>query len=822
MPTIQTILPRAIPAAGGAALAARRLGRMAVAAGLTFLVAFAAACSSDDSPTEGFGDTGRPIVEATATTGGPDSIVAFTVKARDNLGVKLVGVTLSGGITAVAADTMRTAQTEVTKSYSFTVPSGVAPGTPVVVVASAMDGAGNVSLNDTLTLSVGNLEPPSIKVTSPAPGTVVVVGKSVVLALSGRSALKVRALGYEAAGAATGADSTMFSSPLRDSVATLDTLTIPADAGAGPLTVTPFIVDSLGQRLSGSATTLTVQTAASANTKPSVTFGITPRVEVTDTLHVDATDQAGISSLGYEVTDFSGTLIAADSVASSGNFTSVPATFMMRLAITDFPTKVLVSAFARNANGTREYALTSGGAQRKDTVVVVAGVTRPLPFGGRIADGYYHQRNNRLYLTNVDRNVLEVFSLADSAFKTPIVVGSRPWGIAPWPRNRNGDVGDTLLVANSGGTNISYVNLNGGGSGLEVYRYPLPNIIVYSVTSVKSGTTGEVMQQRTIHDFSDRPQFVGATCAGDSSLTTPCGEVIVVYSTTPTPGQSQPFDKLNGTVRWENVTTKKSHFFFEQAVGQSAGRADTLEIERFPAQGVGLHEIMVPYRQLAIGATDTLIYSVIVRLNELAFRDTTYVRNSASFRRAIIGEGGQVLGSRAVMYDAVPGLATGIEWGGEVYTLQKPVYDLGVSASLDVSDYVANSFATVKSVGINFDGSLAAVRADSTYLIDPTLRLQGLLQTSGGNAGFDFHPQNTGLNSLPLVTRLSFAAASEPQIEIFDTHCYQRVSTVPVRDPIIGPIKAAVRPTGEIMLVGATSRGAVIVSLPNNFTTSCP
>jgi hypothetical protein len=298
--------------------------------------------------------------------------------------------------------------------------------------------------------------------------------------------------------------------------------------------------------------------------------------------------------------------------------------------------------------------------------------------------------------------------------------------------------------------------------------------------------------------------------------------VIVVYSTTPTPGQSQPFDKLNGTVRWENVTTKKSHFFFEQAVGQSAGRADTLEIERFPAQGVGLHEIMVPYRQLAIGATDTLIYSVIVRLNELAFRDTTYVRNSASFRRAIIGEGGQVLGSRAVMYDAVPGLATGIEWGGEVYTLQKPVYDLGVSASLDVSDYVANSFATVKSVGINFDGSLAAVRADSTYLIDPTLRLQGLLQTSGGNAGFDFHPQNTGLNSLPLVTRLSFAAASEPQIEIFDTHCYQRVSTVPVRDPIIGPIKAAVRPTGEIMLVGATSRGAVIVSLPNNFTTSCP
>ena len=278
--------------------------------------------------------------------------------------------------------------------------------------------------------------------------------------------------------------------------------------------------------------------------------------------------------------------------------------------------------------------------------------------------------------------------------------------------------------------------------------------------------------------------------------------------------------------------THKSHFFFEQGVGQSEGRADSLEIERYAAQSVGLNEVIAPFLQWGrrtytdpvSGATlrDSVLYSVSIRIDDLAFRDTTYVRNSASFRRTVMGEGGQVLGSRALMYDVVPGMANGVVDHGNVYILDVPVIDLGISPSLQVSDYVANAFATVKSVGINFDGSLAAIRADSTYLIDPTLRLQGLLQTSGGNAGFDFHPQNTGLNSFPLISRLSFAAASEPQIEIYDTHCYQRVSTVPIRDPIIGPIKAAVRPTGEIMLIGATVRGATIVSLPNNFTTSCP
>jgi hypothetical protein len=124
-------------------------------------------------------------------------------------------------------------------------------------------------------------------------------------------------------------------------------------------------------------------------------------------------------------------------------------------------------------------------------------------------------------------------------------------------------------------------------------------------------------------------------------------------------------------------------------------------------------------------------------------------------------------------------------------------------------------------VGINFDGEVAAVKGDSTYLFDPTLRLQGMLQSRPSIGGLDFHPLNTGRNSTPLRTRLAFVASNEPVIDVFDTWCYRRVATIPIRDPIVGPVRATIRPNGQIVLVGATQRGVTIVALPDTFTSSC-
>jgi hypothetical protein len=762
-------------------------------------VAISASCS-DEGVTPG-GDSRAPELTL-ARMDAPDTAVAFSVKVSDQFGIKYVDVAVSGGVETAFADTIRTAQTTFTRQYTIAVPRAVPPGTRIQVIARATDGAGNESKADTLSLAAGNVTPPDVRITSPASGTTVVAGKNVLLGFSARSGLKVKYVGFRVTGAVTAADSTALGSPLRDSVSTLDTLAIPANA-SGQATVTSFVIDSTGQRFNGSSIALTVASPSSVTSTPVVSFGHTSRVEVTDTIQVSASDISGIKVLGYEVRDSTGTLVAADSAVFDGSFTPLFKTFRMNLAVSSFPAKRYLQAFARNGSGASTRAYAGGATARIDTVTVVAGVTHALPNGGTVADAYFHPRKDRLYLSNIARNRLDVFNMAQQSFDAQgIDVGSRPWGLAPWPANRDGSPGDTLLVANSGGTTVSYVNLNGAGAGREVYRYGLPNIVAYSVTSERSATTSEIIRVRRVYDFSDRPQYIAATCQGAVGPTVPCGDVVLVYSTQPTAGQTLPFPN-QGTVRSENLTRQTSHFFFEQAIGTTAGRSDTLEIERFPAKD-SRGAFNGVYAQLVKPEV------VTVRVAELAFRDTTYVRNSGNFQRAVVAEGGAVENSRALLYDVTRGL--------------EPVrqeIDLGVSPSTEVRDFIANTSTTIFGAAINFDGELAAIRGNaSTALIGSTLRLQGLMSTTTANPGFDFHPRNAGTNSTP-ATRLAFAASAEPQIEIFDTFCYQRVAVLPVRDPIIGPIKSARRQNGQIVLVGATARGVVIANLADTFTTTC-
>ena len=791
-----------------------------------------AACN-DSTSIDPQRDRVPPTLSLTAKTQQADTVIAFNTDASDNLGLKTIHVQAIGAVSVIFDTTFTSAVTDIVLPFTLFASRSVPAGTPVTITGEAVDGAGNSSGIDTLIMATGNVPPPEVRVISPTSGSSAVLGKSILVTVMGKTALKVRSLGLMTTGPVVRADSAVYSSPLLDSLTFQDTVAIPANATPGTLTITPFLRDSLGQRAVGPSITITVQTAAQINSVPVVNAYCTSsqafdnacghgkRVEVSDTVHVEADDPSGISQLGYEVrSTLGGPIDDTQTFLSNGQLTFQPHTFAMNLPYTTFPTTAYIQVFAQNSNGVRAYAKLASGADRIDTVVVVAGVTRPLPLGGEVADALYHAGKDRLYLTNIKRNQVEVFNLGDSSFKAPVIVGSRPWGLTAWPRDRNGTMGDTLLIANSGGTDISYIDLNVGGSGAEVFRYALPNIIVYSVTTVTSGTSGLPFQQRVRFDFSDRPQFPAATCIVAGGV---CTETIMAYTTTPTPGQTVPFDKLNGTIRWENLTRgvtvagktdyHTSHFFFEPALGQSAGRSDTLEIIRFDANGID-STVILPYNQL-IGAGPAR-YAITVRLPELGYRDTTFARNSGNFQRAIFGEGGSVFGSRAVAFD--------VDRGYDLNpVLAVPVIDKGVSPATAVSDFIANTFAEVKGVAINFDGSLSAIRADSTYILNPLLRLQGILATTVSNAGLDFHPLNTGPNSFPMNTRLLFAASSEPLIEIFDTHCYQRVSSIPIRDPIVGPIKAAYRvATGQLVLVGATARGVVIAQLPNTFTTTCP
>jgi hypothetical protein len=59
-----------------------------------------------------------------------------------------------------------------------------------------------------------------------------------------------------------------------------------------------------------------------------------------------------------------------------------------------------------------------------------------------------------------------------------------------------------------------------------------------------------------------------------------------------------------------------------------------------------------------------------------------------------------------------------------------------------------------------------------------------------------------------------YLASAQPQIEVYDTYFFQPVAIIPVRDPIIGPLRVAEQPTGEQILVGVTRFGVVTVQLP--------
>ncbi|HWL38935.1 MAG TPA: hypothetical protein VNO75_01760 [Gemmatimonadaceae bacterium] len=812
------------------------LRRNATLVALAASLSFGVAACNDSTSTDSTRDRIPPTVSLSGIGGGADTVISFSTVANDNIGLKTIQIRVAGAVGLIYDTTFTSAVTRVTLPFTLFASRSVPPGTPAIITAVAIDGAGNTSAIDTLRLATGNLPPPEVRVVSPTSGSSAVVGKSIVVTVSGKTAIKVMSLGLSTTGPVVFADSVLFSSPLRDSVTMQDTVVIPQTANPGTLTITPFLRDSLGQRTTGPSITLNVQTIAQVNSIPVVNqfcignsafdnaCGHSKRLEVTDSVHVEADDPSGIIGLGYEVRRVpGGTIDDSATFVSNGQLTFQPHTFQMSLPYTTFPTIAYVQVFAVNSNNVKAYAKLASGADRIDTVTVVAGVTRSLPFGGQVADALYHPGKDRLYLTNIQLNRVEVFNLADSSFLAPVTVGSRPWGITAWPRDRNGTMGDTILVANSGGTDISYINLNAGSTGAEIRpRYALPNIVTYSVTSVTSTTApnGPPIQERRAFDFSDRPQYLGATCI---TVGTDCAEVVLAYSTTPTPGQTSPFSGRNGTVRWENLTRGTSHFFFEQAIGQEPGRGDTLEVIRYDAN-TGAATTLVPYRQSFGTPPDVGNYSIVITLGKLAFRDTTFVRNSGNFHRAIIGEGGSLLGSRAMTFDAVRGFEThAVTPAGVLAPLPIPSIDLGVSPPQDVSDWTANSFAQVKGVGINFDGSLSGIRGDSTYVINPFLRLQGVLGTTASNAGLDFHPRNTGPFSFPLITRLAFAASAEPLIEIFDTFCYQRVGTIPTREPIIGPLTAAFRAaTGQLVLVGATARGVVIAELPNTFTTTCP
>ncbi|HEY7115475.1 MAG TPA: hypothetical protein VH475_02750 [Tepidisphaeraceae bacterium] len=832
------------------------------------------ACETTRNPGGIQRDVTEPAIVLTNSAGDTQNIASglqFQVSAVDNLALKQVRLIFTGGLIGVLDTNFVGQVTDYSVARTLTFAPNSGAGGNIQIIGRATDGAGNFD-EDTLNIFLSNVQALQVRLVLPAPGAIASTGKGLavdVIAVQNSGISKIGFL-VSPLGSVTNPttppnDSSLFGSPFADSVEYQDTVIVVPSTGT--FNIVGFAEDSAGRRGFSNVVTVQIQSVATDVAPPVVAHRINPRVEVNDTVHVRAQDPSAISWIGFRV-DTSGVLMKFDTVnVAAGNLTDVTRHFTLGLqGLNPLPRSVAVrgyacdGAVARNCDYTNSTTLIPSPPRRSkgavsmsqprpapmaliDTVIVVSGLTRPLPFGGRIADAIFNGNDSSLYLTNPVLGRIEIFQVANTAFVAAGIptAGPQPWGIALWPRDTLGNYGDSVVVANSGGTELSIIDVRAGIRRLA-WRQDLPDYLIETYRILTAPTREEIK----VFDVSDRPQYVATVCRVTTG-TANChaDSVFAIYSTTPTTSSSPPFSN-RATLRMEKLINTNnpallfSHLFWELAGDStlSSTSRDTLRIEMRRGRPYNVQRVEL-----------TACAGVTIELSTFGLGDSTYVRNSGNFTHAIIGEGGNITteNARVVGYTTKaplfhgPGTATVCPTDPGYFGITSDSgenhRDLGVTPAIDVSDFISNTGVNIHSIATNFNGGTNLVRADSIYFLDEGMKLKGTAEAPLGAFGMDmnynhaFQAGDPGTPSFPPGTgnpndRIAFSARPDGNIDVWDTFFYGRVGGIVVRDPIIGPLRVARnRANTRQWLFGVTVNGVVVIELPvitNPFPTRPP
>ena len=813
--------------------------------GLCVLALAGWACETTRTPGGFQQDLIPPTISVTTTadTQPIASGLTFTVAATDNLALNDIRLIFSGGLVATT-DTIFANQTlpAVTLPVHITFPANSGAGGFITIIGRATDGAGNFD-EDTLVIFLANVQALKVVLLSPGVGAVAATGKNLTVEVVAQQLSGIRKVGFIVAPAAATTnpttppnDSISYTIPYPDSVDYVDTLSVAALSGT--FTITGFAEDSSGRRATTNTVTLTVLSPLNDNTPPQVSESLGVRIQVNDSVLVHATDPSGISWIGFRVRLASDTtiLLAFDTVPGGGSFTDVVRRFSLNLAaaIATFPTSVVVDGYACDAAAARNCAFSTTSSfttppPKADSAQVVAGITVGLPVGSHIADAIFDANRGELYLTNTPLSRVEIFQVANTAFVAGGIptAGPSPWGIALWPHDTLGNYGDSIVVANSGGTEMSIIDV---AARRFRWRQDLPNYLIekYNVINVGGFYTDRV----TIYDVSDRPQYIGTVCRGDCNQT---DSVYVVYSTTPTQSSSSPFNG-KGTLRMEKLrndptfdpTVLFGHLFWEIGNVNGSDISDTLRIVLRRGRPYNYTEVIL-----------SACAGVTINFETFGLGDSTFARNSGNFTHGFFGEGGNALSAyrRVMSYTTRATLNHGATTALSCQTSPPTSnfvgdagnndIDFGMSPAVDVSDFISNTGAKVTAIATNFNGGTNLVRADSIYVLDEGLRLKGTspapLNAPGMDMNYchDFLAGQIGTGTVGTAcgvrdstNRVVFAADPSGNILVFDTFFYGLIGSIPVRDPIVGPLRVARDAGGNQLLFGVTTRGLVMVKLP--------
>jgi hypothetical protein len=468
------------------------------------------------------------------------------------------------------------------------------------------------------------------------------------------------------------------------------------------------------------------------------------------------------------------------------------------------------------------------------TRTVVAGRTVTLPAGGRIMDAVIDTTRRNLYLSNQTRNRVEVFRIQQERFLTPVAVGSEPWGLA---LNRGRD---TLIVANSGGTNLTNVFL-GPATGLGPFREDdprrllTPNVNLFEIE--RTVDDGGVLRYSkhfysdfTPPGFTGRPQYLAVDSTGR-----------ILFSTKTTPNGD--FGTMRKAFVPDPAGRPEVKMFVEHAPLIPApdfvalGHIDDVDVVPNDSVGDGViiydHVPGFPNDSITGGPDFVATAAGEARSNgsdiiygtgrwnvpALGFRDTTFVSASGDGGWVVIGEGAIAPTGRIIMYEAARDR---------------------ISRVIEVADLFVNASETVRGIGLNYDGTLGVARGTNAYFFTTDLRLQGIGQLPDGGAGAALHPLHANSKSITNVagvyrpdTHMAFVGTGERTVDIFDTFKFFRSGRLFIRDIVQGPLKAVLPfPEDNAGLicatipvtdqVGNTIGRAVSIFLNGNFDTPYP
>jgi len=788
----------------------------------------------------------------------------FSVDASDNLGLKEILVTFSDPTIGQTDTIFNTTVTSFNRSTKITFPANSGSGGSITITGRATDGAGNFTQATTVVF-LSNVQALTVDLLAPTAPAVASTGKNILVQVHAQQLGGIATIGFIVVPRAAVVDPTVpptdslvFTPPARQPPDTFYADTLTVQPGFTTFTVTGFAVDAAGRPKLTNPVTVTVQTPGNDVTPPTVSHSISSRVEVNDNVTVHATDPSGIKVMGFRVDTalaavppFTGVTplkFVLDSTMAAANLTTVDKVFALGLPLSDsgLPKSVVIRGYAcdlavaRNCAYSQTSTVIAGSAPRPaalmaigassgvDTVIVVAGTTHSLPFGGHIADAIYNSNRRELYLTNDALGRVEVYNLATGTFDPNgiITAGPVPWGIALWPVDTLGTYDpNRVVVADAGGTELSILDAS---TRRLLWRQALPNFLIekYSIQVI----SGFIRAVITVHDVSDRPQYVATVCrVGGAPPNCDPNQIYAIYSTTPTQSSSSPFTgratlRMEKLINTTDTTQMFGHLFWELgALGQNV-TGDTLRIEMIRPT-LGQRKVVL-----------TACKAVTVDFASFGLGDQTFVRNTGNFTHAFIGEGGsniELAFARVFAYSAKKLLSTPASSSctmapTTLTDVGSDDQDFGMSPGTHVSDFISNTGVHVVSIATNFNGLTNLVRAgtDSTYYLDEGLRLWGTSSVGSATPGMDmnynhnFEPGpsctvNCGGGSGNIAERMVFAASPDTSIRVFDTFFFNQQRKISIRDPIIGPLRVAFDATsGQQYLFGMTTRGLVVVSLP--------